>query len=353
MAKQALVTGSGGLVGKAMVELLIKEGFEVVGIDNDRRAYFFGQEASTNGEILELCKIKEYAHYSRDIRDADAMDEIFRTHGPFDFICHAAAQPAHDWSIDHTREDFAINGMGTLNVLEAYRQYSPKAIFIHVSTSKVYGDNVNELPFIELDTRYDLKPEHYYYKGINESMNIQNCKHSPFGASKTSGDIMAQEFGRYFNLPITIFRPVCISGPSHKGAKLHGYLSYLVKCIATGEKYTVNGYKGKQVRDNIHAKDLVRAFYQCYLDETITRKYPGMYYNIGGGRKSNNSILEAIADIERILGRKGNIEISDEARRGDHQWCIFSNKWFQRHHPDWDIEYDNERLLHDLCIPYL
>lgn len=351
--KRAIVTGASGLVGSAMVELLMSEGFEVWGIDNNLRRYFFGEEASTEeiGHDLTARYQGRYHAVHLDIRDRTGVRIALSTVKP-DFICHAAAQPSHDWSIDHVYEDFDINAVGTLNMLQAYRDFAPEAIFVHVSTSKVYGDNVNDFMYVEHEQRFDLSKTDKYYEGITEELSIQNSKHSPFGASKTCGDIMAQEFGQYFNLPIAIFRPVCITGPSHKGAKLHGYLSYLVKCIATGEKYVINGYKGKQVRDNIHAKDLVRAFYATYEARDVTNLYAGAFYNIGGGRRSNNSILEAIVDIERILNKKGNIEYSDLPRRGDHIWCIFSNKQFQSRYK-WELEYDNEKLLIDLCKPYL
>lgn len=351
--KRALVTGASGLVGSAMVELLISKGFEVWGVDNNLRRYFFGEEASTEsvGHSLSEKYKEQYHAVHLDIRDREGVRISLKNANP-DYICHAAAQPSHDWSIDHVYEDFDINAVGTINMLQAYRDFCPEAIFVHVSTSKVYGDNVNLLPLEEKETRVDLPENHKYYAGITEDMDIQNCKHSPFGASKACGDMMAQEFGQYFNLPIAIFRPVCITGPNHQGAKLHGYLAYLVKCIATGEKYIVNGYKGKQVRDNIHAKDLVRAFFQTYVQQEVTRSHPGAFYNIGGGRESNNSIMEAIQTLEKLLKKFANVGYTDQNRRGDHRWCIFSNQKFQSRY-DWQLEYDNLKLLTDLCQKYL
>lgn len=355
----ALVTGYAGLVGSEMTRLLCDKGWTVVGIDNDTRAYMFGEEASTKSVADDLKEKYEdkLISYSLDIRDYQTLVELFAQEGSFDFICHAAAAPAHEWSTDHALEDFAINATGTVNMLEAYRQHSPKAVFIQVSSSKVYGDTVNELPLVEKETRYELPistenplPDHW--NGMKEEdQRLDGNLHSLFGASKACGDIMAKEYGTYFNLPISIFRPVCISGSAHKGVPLHGYLAYLVKCVATGIKYIINGYKGKQVRDNIHAKDLVKAFYTVY--EHRDRITPGDAFNIGGGRQSNNSILEAIAQVEEILGKKAVVEYSDVTRRGDHKWCIFDSSKFKTKYPEWSLEYDNDKLMAELCQPYL
>ena len=290
--KKALITGSSGLVGSTAVEFLCQKGFNVVGIDNDLRSYLFGKDASTKEEGKRLqIEYKNFKLLSIDIRDEKKIVRAFKEEGPFDFIIHAAAQPAHEWSTNHALEDFQINGWGSMVVLESFRQYSPKAVFIHVSSSKVYGDSVNDLPLREFKKRFDLPKNHPFWEGTDETMRLDGNLHSLFGASKGCGDLMAHEYGTYFNLKIAIFRPVCITGKAHKGAKLHGYLSYLVKCIAEGEKYTINGYKGKQVRDNIHAYDLVTAFWEVYKNPKYSY---GEAYNIGGGRESNNSILEAI-----------------------------------------------------------
>ncbi|OHA26479.1 MAG: hypothetical protein A3C06_02790 [Candidatus Taylorbacteria bacterium RIFCSPHIGHO2_02_FULL_46_13] len=348
---KALVTGSSGLVGSETVKFLCDAGWEVIGVDNDMRGTMFGKEASTEPEKKKLeKKYPGFITVTADIRNPEQISEIFQTYAPFDFIVHAAAQPAHEWSTNHALEDFQINAYGTVVLLETYRRFSPTAKFIHCSTSKVYGDSVNELPLQELETRFDLPKDHPKWEGEDESMRLDANLHSLFGASKASGDIMAREYATYFNLPITIFRPVCISGPAHKGAKLHGYLAYLVKCVATGEKYIINGYKGKQVRDNIHSYDLVRAFWEVYQDPNAPC---GGFYNIGAGRESNNSILEAIAQAEKLLGKKATVEHSDVVRKGDHKWCIYSCKKFRTKYPNWKITYNNNRLMKDLCDPYL
>ncbi len=348
---KALITGSSGLVGSEAVRFLCEKKWTVFGVDNDMRGKMFGKDASTDPERKKLEKLyPTFKSLTADIRSPEEIVNVFTKYGPFDLIIHAAAQPAHEWSTNHALDDFQINAYGTIVVLEAYRQHSPNAKFIHVSSSKIYGDSVNHLPLQEYETRFDLPSTHPKWKGEDESMRHDGALHSLFGASKASGDIMAREYGTYFNLPITIFRPVCISGPAHKGAKLHGYLAYLVKCVATGEKYTINGYKGKQVRDNIHAHDLIGAFWEVFNDP---KAEPGEFYNIGGGRESNNSILEAIAQAEKILDTKANVDYSDTTRRGDHIWCIYSSEKFRRRYPNWRITYDNDRLMEDLCRPYL
>lgn len=345
--KKALVTGSSGLVGSESVKFLAEKGFKIYGIDNDMRGKMYGSNASTDVERKKLDEnLHNFFHIQADIRIPEQMNHIFQTYGPFDIIIHAAAQPAHEWSTNNALEDFMINAYGTVVLLEAYRHFSPKAKFIHVSSSKVYGDSVNDLPLQEFETRLDLPKDHPKWQGEDESMRLDANLHSLFGASKASGDIMAKEYATYFNLPITIFRPVCISGPAHKGAKLHGYLAYLVKCVATGEKYVINGYKGKQVRDNIHSYDLVNAFWHVYMDPN---PIPGEAYNIGAGRDSNNSIIEAIQQAEKILGKKANVEYSETNRRGDHKWCIYSAEKFKNRYPEWKIKYNNDLLMNELC----
>lgn len=351
--KKALVTGSAGLVGSESVRFLEDLGWQVYGVDNNTRAYLFGQEASTDPVRHELETIygTQYLHLSTDLRDPAAVERLFIENGPFDFIIHAAAQPAHEWSTDHALEDFDLNARATLIMLEAYRHHSPEAVYIQVSSSKVYGDSVNELPLVECKTRFDLPKGHPLWEGVDESLRLDGNLHSLFGASKACGDIMAHEYGTYFKLPITIFRPVCITGPAHRGVKLHGYLSYLVKCVAQGMEYTINGYGGKQVRDNIHAFDLVRAFYQVYENRQVL--IPGEAYNIGGGRQSNNSILEALAAAEVLTGKKAKTIYSDINRRGDHKWCIYSARKFRERYPQWDITYDNSKILQELCAAEL
>lgn len=349
--KKALITGSSGLVGSEAVKFLCSYGWEVYGIDNNRRAYLFGYFASTGDTGKNLSnKFNNFHHVSIDIRNREKIDEFFRSH-KFDFIIHAAAQPSHEWSINNALEDFDINAVGTINILEAYRQHSPEAVFIHVSSSKVYGDSVNSLPLVEMETRYDLPFNHKYYNGLDEDFGrLDGNLHSLFGASKACADITAKEYATYFNLPIAIFRPVCISGSAHKGCEMHGYLAYLVKCIAEGKKYTINGYKGKQVRDNIHAYDLVTAFYEVYKNPEYSY---GEAYNIGGGRESNNSILEAIKQTEEILDKKAIYEYSETYRRGDHLWCIYDSSKFKKNYPEWNIKYNNDKLMKEICSQYL
>lgn len=350
--KKALVTGSCGLVGSGAVDFLCQKKFQVLGIDNNLRAYLFGEDAATIKEGIKLKeKYKNFSLLSIDIRESDEVKKIFQDYGPFDLIIHAAAQPSHEWSTNNALEDFQINAWGTIVMLENLRKFSPKAVFIQVSSSKVYGDSVNDLPLVEYKTRFDLPRGHPFWEGINEEdMRLDGDLHSLFGASKACGDLMAHEYGTYFNLKIAIFRPVCITGSTHKGAKLHGYLSYLVKCISTSQKYIINGYSGKQVRDNIHANDLVRAFWEVYKNPKYSY---GEAYNIGGGRISNNSILEAIAQAEGILNRKSIVEYSNINRLGDHKWCIYSSKKFKSRYPNWKIEFDNDKIMADLCSIYL
>lgn len=343
--KKLLVTGAAGLVGSATVERFADDNFKVYGIDNDSRQVYFG----TSTKEVEQGLDRKYGNFfplNVDVRDRHALIDIFRQYGPFDCIVHAAAQPAHDYSIRNTTMDFEVNAVGTFNMLQTFREFSPEAVFVQVSTSKVYGDHVNHLPLIETETRYDLDVLHKWYEGIDETMSVEGCLHSPFGASKLAGDIMSQEYGRYFNLAVAVFRPVCITGPAHQGAPLHGYLAYLVKQMAAREEYVVNGYKGKQVRDNIHARDLASAFYQVYRSpEDIY----GEVYNIGAGRESNNSILEAVAFCEERFGKNPNLKYSDVARRGDHKWCIFDSSKFMSRFPAWRITYNNQRLMTELC----
>ena len=356
-----LITGAAGLVGSATVERYAGQGHVVYGIDNDMRAYFFGTSTKPIQDSL-VARFPNFTPLCADIRDRATLEFIFRTFGPFDLICHCAAQPAHDWAIKEPHTDFEINALGTMNMLELFRQHSPDAVFVQVSTSKVYGDHVNALPFVELESRFDLPTDHPFYNGVDESMSIEGCLHSLFGASKAAGDLMAQEYGRYLGLKVGIFRPVCITGKNHQGAPLHGYLAYLVKCIADGTTYTINGYGGKQVRDNIHAFDLVAAFDEVFENPDAMKNEIGTYgevFNMGAGRASNNSILEAIDWAERFYSTQrgtskkpfwvANVEYSDIARRGDHRWCIFSTAKFQSRYPNWKITYDNARLMQELC----
>jgi len=342
--KKILVTGSAGLIGSESVKFFAKRGFRVYGIDNDMRAYFFGKDGSTRWNLERLKKeIKNYVHYNVDIRNEKKIEEIFKEN-KFDLIIHTASQPSHDWAAREPLTDFSINATGTLILLENFRKYCSEAVFIFTSTNKVYGDTPNKLPFIEKKTRWELPRWHKYYKGIDESMSIDNSLHSIFGASKVAADIMVQEYGKYFGLNTGVFRGGCLTGPAHSATQLHGFLAYLVKCIATGQKYTIFGYKGKQVRDNIHSSDLVNAFWHFYR-----KPRQGEVYNMGGSRHSNISMIEAIKKIEEILNKKANIEYSDQPRRGDHIWYISDVSKFKSHYPKWDFEYDIDRIIEEIC----
>jgi CDP-paratose 2-epimerase len=309
------------------------------------RKYFFGDEASTtwNKERLETLLKENYTHYETDIRDEKKIEKIFQDH-VFDLIIHTAAQPSHDWAAKEPITDFDINARATLILLENFRKYSPKATFIFTSTNKVYGDNPNFLPLVEKEKRYEIDPNHKYQNGVDEHMSLDHTIHSVFGVSKVAADVMVQEYGKYFKLNTGVFRGGCLTGPAHSGAKLHGFLSYLAKCILEEKKYTICGYKGKQVRDNIHAHDLVNMFWHFHQNPK-----PGEAYNAGGGRHSNISMLEAIEKIEKLTGKKAIIEYSDEARIGDHVWYISDTSKFQKDYPAWKYEYDIDKILEEIC----
>jgi len=347
MTKKVLVTGSSGLIGSESVKFFCSKGFEVVGVDNNFRAYFFGKEAGTewNRKNLEK-KFKNFSSYPVDIRDFTGLESIFKKNR-FSLIIHTAAQPSHDWAAREPLTDFTINANGTLNLLELSRKYCASAAFIFTSTNKVYGDLPNELPLIELETRYEIKPTHRFKRGIDETMSIDQSTHSVFGASKAAADVMVQEYGKYFGMNTVVFRGGCLTGPAHSGAKLHGFLAYLVKSIATGEEYTILGYKGKQVRDNIHSYDLVNAFYHYYNDPK-----KGEVYNIGGSRHSNISILEAITKIEKILKKKAKVKYSKHARIGDHIWYISDVTKFKTDYPSWEYKYDSDSIVKEICKNY-
>jgi CDP-paratose 2-epimerase len=319
---KALITGSCGLVGFATTRRLLDCGWSVVGIDNDARAYFFGAPASTSEMALLLAKKKGYEHWAVDIRDSERVKEAFGN--GVDLVVHTAAQPSHDWATTHIREDFDINAIGTLNVLEAWRACCSKAPFIHISTSKVYGDNPNKLPFSEYPTRFDLPPDHLLFHGIAEDFPLDQCQHSFFGVSKLSGDVLAQEYGNHFGLPVGIFRPGCVTGGHHRGVELHGFLSYMMHCVRRGIPYRILGYKGKQVRCNVHADDLVDAILLF-----VERPRPGAVYNIGG-RTIACSLMEALAACEHRCGRKAATEYVDQARSGDHVWWISDSRRLTR-----------------------
>jgi len=345
MSKLALITGSAGLIGSESVKFLCERDFKVIGIDNNFRAYFFGQTASTEWQrrVLEQKFPNQYTHYSVDIRDFQTLTNIFRDN-KFDLIIHTAAQPSHDWAAKEPLTDFSINAGGTFNLLELTRLYSPEAPFIFTSTNKVYGDLPNELPLEEKETRWEIKENHRYYRGIDETMSIDNSTHSIFGASKVAADVMTQEYGKYFGMKTGVFRGGCLTGPSHSGAMLHGFLAYLVKAVAEGIPYTIFGYKGKQVRDNIHSHDLVNAFYNFYQ-----KPKSGVVYNMGGSRHSNVSMLEAISKVEKILKKKGKIKYSDTNRVGDHIWYVSDITKFKADYPEWDYKYDGDQIIEEIC----
>jgi CDP-paratose 2-epimerase len=341
----AIVTGSGGLVGSEAVLDLHASGWDVIGVDNDMRAHFFGDGASTAARSRNLADALEgFAPHEVDVRDREAIERLFRQHASsLQMVFHAAAQPSHDWAASEPHTDFETNATGTLNLLEAARRHTPDATFIFISTNKVYGDRPNSLPLEDAGTRLELPPDHHYYQGIDTSMSIDHSTHSLFGVSKAAGDLLVQEYGRYFGMPTVCFRCGCISGPHHAGARLHGFLAYLMKCVVTGTPYTVYGYAGKQVRDNIHSADLVRAameFHRAPRSAAV--------YNMGGGRDANCSLLEAIEACERISGRELSWELESEPRVGDHRWWISDQREFTGDFPEWKLEYDLETTLREI-----
>jgi CDP-paratose 2-epimerase len=343
MNKKALITGSGGLIGSEAVRFFCDMGFDVTGIDNDMRRYFFGEDASTRGTVEKLrARFRNFRQVDGDIRDENKMEEVFKQ-GPFDLVIHTAAQPSHDWAAREPITDFTVNANGTLVLLECYRKLSPDAVFIYTSTNKVYGDRPNELPLVEIEKRWEIAPGHRFEKGIDESMSIDNTLHSIFGASKLAADVLVQEYGKYFHLPTGIFRGGCLTGPAHKGVELHGFLSYLVKCVVSGRTYNVFGYKGKQVRDNIHSYDLINAFYYFYRQPRF-----GEVYNMGGGRHSNCSVIEAFEMAEAASGKKAQTEYKDENRKGDHIWYISDVGKFRSHYPDWSYKYSLNTIIEDI-----
>ena len=341
----ALITGSAGLVGSQAVRYFAAAGFDVVGIDNDMRAYFFGPEASTawNRAGLER-EVRNYTHFALDIRDDVGIDRLFgRYMDAIELIVHAAAQPSHDWAVKEPLVDFEVNARATLVLLESARRHCPDAPFIYMSTNKVYGDRPNSLPLRELPTRWEIEPGHAYESGIDESMPVDSTLHSLFGASKLAADVIVQEYGRYFGMPTVCFRGGCLSGPGHSGAQLHGFLAYLMRCAVTRQPYTIFGFRGKQVRDNIHSRDLVRAF-----DEFRLRPRPGEVYNIGGARFSNCSMQEAIGLCEEITGQSMQVQYRDDNRIGDHVWWISDVSKFERHFPNWHLTTDVRGILTEI-----
>jgi CDP-paratose 2-epimerase len=340
-----IVTGSAGLIGSETVKYYCRKGYDVIGIDNNLRKFFFGDDASTAWNRRELEQsFPKYRHLDIDIRDSESITRTFREFGKnISLIVHTAAQPSHDWAATDPFTDFTVNANGTLNLLDSCRNHSPHAVFIFTSTNKVYGDLPNFLPLVELDTRYELAEGHKWYDGIDESMSIDQSKHSLFGASKVSADLMAQEYGRYFGLKTAVFRGGCLTGPAHSGTQLHGFLSYLMRCCIVGRRYYIYGYKGKQVRDNIHSYDLVNAFNHFFENPRV-----GEVYNMGGSRFSNISMLEAISLCEEISGKKLDYEYIEQNRSGDHIWWISGVGKFKEHYPGWEFTYDVRRVLEEI-----
>ena len=343
--KIALITGSCGLVGSESATFFSEKGFQIIGIDNNYRKVFFGKDGDISWLRDKLKKeLKNYKHFNTDIRNFTNLEKIFKKYKKnISLIIHAAAQPSHDWAKNKAFIDFDINAKGTLNLLELTRLYCPEAPFIFMSTNKVYGDNPNLLPLIEKKTRWEIKGNHKFKSGIDESMSIDNCTHSFFGASKSYADIIVQEYGKNIGLKTACFRAGCITGPKHSGAKLHGFLSYLVKVSLQSKKYFLIGYKGKQVRDNIHSNDLVSCFWEYY-------KKPGYgeVYNMGGGRYSNCSIIEALNMVENIAGIKVKKKILKQNRVGDHIWYISNTKKFKKKYPNWKQKFSTRRIITEL-----
>jgi CDP-paratose 2-epimerase len=344
--KFALVTGSSGLIGSESVGHLCSNGYDVVGIDNNLREFFFGKEASTHWNTARLSKLysNNFKALNIDIRNYDKLETIFKDIS-FDLIIHAAAQPSHDWAAKDPQTDFSVNANGTLNLLELTKNYRPNATFIFTSTNKVYGDNPNKLPLTELATRYEIPQDNKYWHGIDEDMSIDHTTHSLFGVSKTSADLLTQEYSHYFGLKTAVFRGGCLTGPMHSPAELHGFLAYLVKCIVNEIPYTIFGYKGKQVRDNIHSKDLIQMFIEFHNNPKNSA-----VYNAGGGRNNSISILEAIEKISIVAKKTPIIKVNEENRIGDHQWYITNNSKFQKDYPTWNITYSLENLIDEMVF---
>ena len=343
-----LITGSSGLIGSESATFFLKKGFKVIGIDNNLRKIFFGKNGDTMWVRNRLIKNKNYTHFSCDIRNASAIKKIFKKYkSNISIVIHAAAQPSHDYAKDNLHLDFKVNAEGTLNIFENIQKFSPDSKVIFLSTNKVYGDNPNKIKLIEKKTRYSPAPYSPFQNGFNENLNIDSAIHSFFGVSKIYGDLLAQEFGKNYGLKIGIFRAGCLTGPNHSGAGLHGFLSYLVKACIEKKSYNIIGYKGKQVRDNLHSNDLINSFW-----EFIKKPKHGEVYNIGGGLYSNCSILEAINYIEKKLNTNIKIKYSKIHRVGDHIWYISNTSKFTKDYPKWKIAYNTETIIDDIIAKY-
>ncbi len=345
-SKRILITGSSGLIGSEAVEHFDRQGHQVHGVDNNMRRVFFGEAGDTTWNLDRLRRVsRNFTHHNLDIRDRIGLETLFRSQR-FDLIIHCAAQPSHDKARDIPILDFEVNALGSVNLLEAARLHCPEAVFILLSTNKVYGDAPNEMPLKELETRWEYaRPEDF--NGVTENCRIDRTLHSLFGASKASADLMAQEYGRYFGMNVCVFRGGCLTGPSHSGVELHGFLSYLVKVAISGGTYSVFGYKAKQVRDNIHSYDVVRA-----MEEFAANPRPGEVYNMGGGRENSVSMLEAIAKTEELSGKKLDWKYMDENRKGDHICYISDLSKFKSHYPNWKITVGLDEIFRQIIADH-
>lgn len=340
--KQVLITGSSGLIGSEAVCYFDERGWEVHGVDNNARMDFFGPDGDTTWNLRRLqAATRHFTHYALDIRAREAVADLIRTLRPV-LVIHCAAQPSHDLAKDRPFDDFDVNAVGTLNLLEPCRRYCPESPFIFMSTNKVYGDAPNELPLVELETRYDYADAAHYH-GIDETCRVDACLHSLFGASKLAADVMVQEYGRYFGMPTVCFRGGCLTGSNHAGAELHGFLAYLARAILEGRRYRIYGYKGKQVRDNIHAYDVCTAFEAFYQ-----RPRTAAVYNLGGGRENSISVLEATRRLEALIGRRLEVEYIDQNRVGDHICYISDLRRLMSDYPDWRITRSLDHILQEL-----
>jgi len=340
-----IITGSTGLVGSEAVNFFCDKGFDVIGIDNNLRKFFFGKDASTLWVKNKLLKRnKNFKNLNIDVRNYEKLQKIFQKYSKnISVIIHCAAQPSHDYGKNYPIIDFNVNASGTLNLLELTKKYCPNSPFIFMSTNKVYGDNPNKLKLVEKKNRWELSKKNKYFKGIDEQFSIDHCTHSFFGVSKTYADLIVQEYGSNVGLKTVCFRAGCITGPNHSGAKLHGFLSYLVKSTLNKKKYTIIGYEGKQVRDNLHSIDLVNCFWEFYK-----KPKKGEVYNIGGGRYSNCSVLEALNLVEKIANIKIQRQIIKTPRVGDHIWYVSNLSKFKKHYPKWKQKYNTKKIIEEL-----
>ena len=342
----AVVTGAAGLIGSESARHFAGLGLDVVGVDNDMRRYYFGEDGTTADNRCRLQRDlgASYHHEDLDVRDRDGLDRLLRRYGrDVELVVHAAAQPSHDWAAREPMTDFDVNAVGTLNLLEAVRQHAPEAVVIHCSTNKVYGDRPNSLPLVELDTRYEIDDDHPYVQGIAEDMSIDRSLHSIFGASKVAADILVQEYGRYFGIRTACFRGGTLTGPAHSATELHGFLAYLVRCVMQERTYNLYGYKGKMVRDAIHSRDVLTAFEAFFRAPRV-----GEVYNLGGGRQSNTSHIEAFEIASEVSGREPRVNYVEDHRVGDHIWYISDMRRFREHYPTWQLTHDIRSIIREI-----